>query len=252
MTEEHNVADYDKSAIAFSPDGRLMQVEYARESISKGSTTIGVKTKDGIVLVVEKVKVNSLMVPESFKKIFLIDDHIGIASSGLNSDAQVLVDFARLEAQRNFASYDEPIDVETLVKKICTLKQSYTQYSGMRPFGSALLVAGYDKDGEPRLFETDPSGAALEYNATAIGRGKGMAISFMEIAYREGTSSNDMDLDDGVIMAILALRDSQENTFNPNSIEIGIIDKETKLFRKLSIDEVSVYSEEIKKMINDV
>lgn len=247
MTEEHNVADYDKSAIAFSPDGRLLQVEYAREAISKGSTTIGVKTKDGIVLVVEKIATNSLMVQESFKKIFLVDDHIGIATSGLISDAQVLVDVARLEAQRNFASYDEPIDVQTLTKKICGLKQSYTQYSGMRPFGSALLIAGYDKDGEPRLFETDPSGAMLEYKATAIGRGKGMAISFMESAY-----SDDLDLHDATIMAILALHDSQESTFNPKSIEIGMIDNETKLFRKLSSAEIKIYSEKIDQILNGV
>ncbi len=245
MVEEHNVADYDKSAIAFSPDGQLMQVQYAREAISKGSTTIGVRTKEGIVLVVEKIATNTLMVQESFKKIFLIDNHIGIATSGLISDAQVLVDVARLEAQRNFASYDEPIDVQTLTKKICSLKQSYTQYSGMRPFGSALLIAGYDKDGEPRLFETDPSGAMLEYKASAIGRGKGMAISFME-----GVYSDDLDLHDAVIMAILALHDSQKSTFNPKSIEIGMIDKESKLFRKLSSDEIKVYSEEIEKMIN--
>lgn len=244
MAEEHNAADYDKSAIAFSPDGRLLQVEYARESISKGATTIGVKTKDGIVLVVEKVATNSLMEPESFKKIFLIDDHLGIATSGLISDAQVLVDVARLEAQRNFASYDEPIDVNTLAKKICTLKQSYTQYSGMRPFGSALLIAGYDKDGQPRLIETDPSGAMLEYRATAIGRGKGMAINFMESAY-----DHDMELDDAIIMAIFALRDSHESSFNPKTIEIGLIEKDTKLFRKLSSDEIEVYAEEIEKMI---
>lgn len=245
--EYHSEYDYDKNAINFSPDGRLLQVEYAREAINKGATTIGVKTKEGIVLVVEKISTTALMEPESFMKIFLIDDHIGIATSGLVSDAQVLIDAARLEAQRNFASYDEPIDVKTLCKKMCTMKQYHTQYSGMRPFGSALLVAGYDKDGEPQLYETDPSGAMLAYKATAIGQGKGMAINFMEGAYNP-----DMDLNDAVIMAILALHDSQESTFKANSIEIGLIDKESKLFRKLSVDEVKVYADEIEKLIKEL
>lgn len=244
MNEEHNYNDYDKSAIAFSPEGRLHQVEYARECIAKGSTTIGVRTKNGIALVAEKVQSNTLMVAESFKKIFLIDDHIGIGVAGLISDAQVLIDIARIEAQRNFASYDEAIDVDTLTKKICAYKQSYTQYSGMRPFGATLLIAGYDKNGEPRLFETDPSGAMLEYKATAIGKNENNAIGFMEGAYND-----EMDLEDGIIMALLALHDSHESRFRSNIIEIGIIEENDKMFRKLSIDEIEKYSDMVEEII---
>ena len=244
MNNETDHAEYDRSAIMFSPDGRLLQVEYARKSIEKGATTVGVRTKNGIALVVEKISNGKLMVPESFKKIFLIDDHIGIATAGLISDAQVLIDIARIEAQRNVASYDEPIDIDTLTKKICAYMQSYTQYSGMRPYGTALLVAGYDKDGEPRLFETDPSGAMFEYKATAIGSNADASIMIMENIYED-----DMDLEDGILLAILSLHNSNETTFNPKKMEIGVIEKESKLFRKLSMEEIEKYSEMIEQMV---
>jgi len=243
---EPDLTEYDRSAIMFSPDGRLMQVEYARKSIAKGSTTVGIRTKNGIALVVEKITSGKLMVPESFKKIFLIDDHIGIATAGLISDAQVLIDIARIEAQRNFASYDEPIDIDTLTKKICAYMQSYTQYSGMRPYGTSLLIAGYDKDGEPRLFETDPSGAMFEYKATAIGSNSDTSISIMESMYED-----DMDLEDGILLAILSLHNTDAKTFNPKKMEIGIIDENSKLFRKLSFDEVEEYSKMIEEMIKE-
>lgn len=246
MNEDHDTQEYDRSNIMFSPSGELLQVSYARKSIERGATTVGVRTNHGIALVVEKVNGGKLAVPESFKKIFLIDDHIGVATAGLISDAEVLIDIARFEAQRNFASYDEPIDVNTLTKKICYHMQSYTQYSGMRPYGTALLVAGYDKDGQPRLFETDPSGSMFEYKATAIGSNAEASIGIMENLYED-----DMDLDDGVLLAILSLHNSGEKTFNPKQIEIGVIEEDTKMFKKLSVEEVKKYSEMIKEMVKE-
>ena len=153
---------YDRAITVFSPDGRLFQVEYAREAVKRGTTTVGLKFKDGVVLIIDKRISSRLIEPSSIDKIFKIDEHVGCATSGLVADARVLVDRARIEAQINKITYAERIPVEVLVKKICDFKQNYTQYGGVRPFGTALLVAGVDETGT-HLFETDPRGALMAY-----------------------------------------------------------------------------------------
>ena len=138
---------YDSSVGTFSPDGRLHQVEYARESVKRGSTTVGVKFRDGVILIVAKRIPSKLVIPESIEKMYKIDDHIGITTSGLVADARQLVDRARVQCQINKMTYGDSIDVTTLVKKMCDYKQSFTQYGGARPFGTALLIAGVDSEG---------------------------------------------------------------------------------------------------------
>jgi len=149
---------YDRAITVFSPDGRLFQVEYAREAVKRGTTAIGLVYKDGGILATDKSLDSKLIKAESIEKIFKIDDHIGAATSGLVADARRIVHYARVEAQREKVAYNEPVTIEALTKNVCDLKQMYTQYGGTRPFGTALLVIGVDDTG-PRLFETDPSGA---------------------------------------------------------------------------------------------
>ena len=181
---------YDRAITVFSPDGRLYQVEYAREAVKRGTTAVGIKAKDGVVLIVDKRVSSKLLEASSIEKIFKIDEHIGVASSGLVGDARALVDRARVECQINRVSYDEPIEVEALSKKICDHMQSLTQYGGIRPYGTALLIAGVS-DGEVRLFETDPSGTLLEYKATGIGIGRPAAMKVFEEEYTPETEIKD-------------------------------------------------------------
>src|SRR5713226_5883522 len=162
---------YDRAITVFSPDGRLFQVEYARVAVTRGNTTVGLKFKNGIVLMADKKIGSRLVETSSIEKIFQIDDHVGAATSGLVADARVLVDYARLVAQINKVTYSEKIGVDLLVKRICDYKQNYTQYGGVRPFGTALLVAGVDDLGT-HLFETDPSGALVSYKAGSNGPGR--------------------------------------------------------------------------------
>ena len=162
---------YDRAITVFSPEGRLYQVEYAREAVKIGSTTIGIKFKDGVALIIDKKVRSRLIEPKSIEKIYIIDEHIGAASSGLMADARVLVDYARMTAQIEKVTYGEKIGVEPLVKKISDYVQQYTQYGGVRPFGTSLLVAGID-DTDVYLFETEPSGAFTGYKASCIGRGR--------------------------------------------------------------------------------
>ncbi|PIY60406.1 proteasome subunit alpha, partial [Candidatus Woesearchaeota archaeon CG_4_10_14_0_8_um_filter_47_5] len=167
----HQVMGYDRAITMFSPDGRLLQVEYAKKTVRQGSTAMGMVCKDGVLLVTDKRIVDSLVVPESVEKIFQIDYHIAATASGILSDARVLVDRAQVKAQQHRVTYDVPIDILTVVKSICDLKQICTQSGGLRPFGVSLLITGIDEQG-CKLFETDPTGIFFQYRATVIGEGE--------------------------------------------------------------------------------
>lgn len=232
-------AGYDRAITVFSPDGRLFQVEYAREAVKRGTTSLGVKSKEGIVLLVDKRSTSSLVEAKSIEKIFQIDDHIGTATSGLVADARSLIERARMESQINKITYNEPIYVEALAKKICDLKQLYTQNGGVRPFGSALIIGGVTKKG-CRLFETDPSGALIEYKATAIGSGRQAAIDVFEENYTE-----DLTLNGAIDLALDAVWESTEGKNSSENVEIAVIESSTKKYRKLNEDEVSKHVESL-------
>ncbi|RPI40529.1 MAG: archaeal proteasome endopeptidase complex subunit alpha [Methanoregulaceae archaeon] len=231
---------YDRAITVFSPDGRLYQVEYAREAVKRGTTAVGIKAKDGVVLIVDKRVSSKLLEASSIEKIFKIDEHIGVASSGLVGDARALVDRARVECQINRVSYDEPIEVEALSKKICDHMQSLTQYGGIRPYGTALLIAGVS-DGEVRLFETDPSGTLLEYKATGIGIGRPAAMKVFEEEY-----TSEIEIKDAIPLGLKALHSATEGKFDVDQVEIGVILKATPVFRKMSRQEVASFVEQFK------
>lgn len=227
---------YDRAITVFSPDGRLFQVEYAREAVKRGTTTVGLKFSDGVVLIVDKRITSGLVDPASIEKIFKIDDHVGVATSGLVADARVLVDRARTDAQMNRVTYDEYIEVETLVKKICDFKQTYTQYGGVRPFGTALLLAGRDSSGV-HLYETDPSGALMSYRATAIGAGRAQVMEIFESDYRENASK-----DEAIQLGLKALYRATEGKLNASALEMGVVTK-TEDFRKLTAEEIKAHAD---------
>ncbi len=232
---------YDRAITVFSPDGRLYQVEYAREAVKRGTTAVGIKCVEGVVLIVDKRVSSRLLEASSIEKIFKIDEHIGVASSGLVGDARSLVDRARIESQINRVTYDEKIDVEALSKKLCDHMQTYTQFGGARPYGTALLIAGIS-DGQCRLFETDPSGTLLEYKATGIGIGRPAAMKLFEEEY-----NYDATVSDAIILGLKALRDATEGKFDVNTVEIGVIEISNPAFRKMSKEEVASFVEIFEK-----
>ena len=229
---------YDRAITVFSPDGRLYQVEYAREAVKRGTTAVGIKCTEGVVLIVDKRVATRLLEPSSIEKIFKIDEHIGVASSGLVGDARALVDRARIECQINRVSYNEAIDVETLAKKLCDHMQTYTMFGGARPYGTALLIAGIS-DGTPRLFETDPSGTLLEYKATGIGTERPAVMKVFEEEYRPEAGSRD-----AILLGLKALHAATEGKFDVNTVEIGIVEQKTRTFRKMTKEEVAVFVEQ--------
>ncbi|MHA1377811.1 MAG: archaeal proteasome endopeptidase complex subunit alpha [Candidatus Helarchaeota archaeon] len=229
---------YDRAITIFSPDGRLFQVEYAMEAVRKGTTAIGISVESGVVCTVEK-RILALQEPESVEKIFKIDDHIGCAIAGLTADARVLVDNARVQCQINKLTYDEPIDIKSLTKKICDLKQMCTQHGGLRPFGVSLLIAGIDDTG-PKLFLTDPSGAFWGYKANAIGSGAQTVQEVLEKEYKP-----DLTLDQAIILALKALKQVIETDIDSTKVEIALAKTETKEFARLSNEELEKYIKQI-------
>jgi len=173
---------YDRAITVFSPEGRLYQVEYASKIIERGTPAMAVSYKDGILFVVDFNFDSKLLVTDSIEKVFKIDDHIYFISAGLAGDARKLSENAREFAAENKFLYAEPIEVATVSKKVATVKQIFTQYGGMRPFGVSFIVVGKDELGY-HIFETEPSGAVAEYNALAIGRGKQKATALFEKEY---------------------------------------------------------------------
>ena len=226
---------YDRAITVFSPDGRLFQVEYARVAVTRGNTTAGLKFKSGIVLMADKKIGSRLVETSSIEKIFQIDEHVGCATSGLVADARVLVDYARLVAQINKVTYAEKMGVDLLVKRICDFKQNYTQYGGVRPFGTALLVGGVD-DAGIHLYETDPSGALVSYKAGSIGAGRNTVMELFEERYQDG-----MAQEAAILLGLEALQKSSEEKLDAKAIEIGIV-VEGEKFRRMAEEEIVGYT----------
>ncbi len=227
---------YDRAITVFSPDGRLFQVEYAREAVRRGATTAGVVYANGVVLIADRRIPNpKLAEPASLEKIHQIDENIACATAGLVADARVLVDHARLSAQVHRITYAESIPVEVLVRKICDNKQQYTQYGGVRPFGTALLVGGYDDSGI-HLFETEPSGSLTSFHATSTGGNKGPVMELFEAKYKPG-----LDRDAAILLALEGLRTALDDGASLAQVEICTVQPGEGM-RRLSTEEVQKFS----------
>ena len=226
---------YDRALTVFSPDGRLFQIEYAREAVKRGTTSVGIVSKDGVIFAVDTKVKSKLVVPTSIEKIFKIDEHIATASSGLVADARRLVDIARRQAQVNRLQYHEPITVTGLAKYIGDLEQMYTQSGGIRPFGISLIIGGVSDD-QCRVYETDPSGALVEYKATAIGFGREKALEIFEEKYND-----DLTIDEAIDLAIEGIYKATDGKVADDSVEISVVDRATAKYRKLEADQIDVY-----------
>jgi proteasome alpha subunit len=228
----HQLMGYDRAITMFSPDGRLLQVEYAKKTVKQGSTAIGVVCSDGVVLVTDKRILDKLVVPESVEKIFQIDEHIGATASGILSDARVLIERAQVTAQQHKVTYDTQIDVLSVVKDICNLKQICTQSGGLRPFGVSILVAGIDRSGAV-LFETDPTGIFFQYKATVIGEGETEIEDILHKQYRDN-----MPMEEALKMCLRALQKVLDKNFSIERIDAAVISKDKKQFERLSKDKL--------------
>ncbi len=224
---------YDRSITMFSPDGRLLQVEYAKKTVKQGSTAIGIACKDGVVFVVDKRVSSKLLVPEAIEKMFVIDDHVAAAASGIISDARVLVDRAQMRAQQHAVTYDSKVDTLSLVKEICDMKQICTQSAGLRPFGVSLLVGGVEEDGSVKLFLTEPYGLYFQYKAAVIGEGEMDIEAQLQKRYKAS-----LTVDEGLKLGVTLLKEFLQGEFNFDRVDAAYITVDEKRFTKLSNDEL--------------
>lgn len=224
---------YDRAITMFSPDGRLLQVEYAKKTVRLGNTAIGMVCKDGVLLVTDKRIVDKLVVPEAIEKVFQIDDHVMATAAGIISDARVLIERSQIKAQQHKVTYDSPIDVLSIVKDTCNLKQLTTQSGGFRPFGVSLLIAGVDEDGM-KLFETDPTGIFYQYKATAIGEGEPEVEEILHKEYKES-----LTIEEGLKLAVKALKKVLDANFEADRIDAAHIRKDDPKMRKVPKEQLA-------------
>ncbi|XP_006835096.1 PREDICTED: proteasome subunit alpha type-7-like isoform X2 [Chrysochloris asiatica] len=238
---------YDRAITVFSPDGHLFQVEYAQEAVKKGSTAVGIRGTNIVVLAVEKKSVAKLQDERTVRKICALDDHVCMAfavvtvSIRLTADARVVINRARVECQSHKLTVEDPVTVEYITCFIATLKQKYTQSNGRRPFGISALIVGFDDDGIPRLYQTDPSGTYHAWKANAIGRSAKTVREFLEKNYTEDAMSND---NEAIKIAIRALLEVVQS--GGKNIELAVIRRNQPL-KMFSAKEIELQVTEIEK-----
>ena len=231
---------YDRAITVFSPDGRLYQVEYAIETVRRGTVAVGVKCKEGIVIAVEE-KPRKLQISETAQKIFQIDDHVGVAAAGYIPDARSQVDNARFFSQSNKMIYDEEVEVETIAKHLADQCQQYTQYAGVRPYGVALILGGVVNN-TPQLYLTDPSGTYISYDAISIGSGSDSVTDFLEKTYKE-----ELTLDEASTLAAAGIYLSSEDKEGTSHIGMAHIKTETGLYELVSDEQIVNYANTAKE-----
>ena len=233
---QHQVMGYDRSATMFSPEGLLLQVDYAEKAVRKGTASIGIKCSDGVVIIADKGKKDSLIVLESADKIYEVDEHIMASVAGILSDGRILINYIRVTAQQHRVTYDSSIDVESIIKEISDIQQQYTQHPGVRPFGVALIVAGINSK-ESKLYTSDITGNYFEYNAVAIGENDDRIKEELRKKYRK-----DMTIEEGIKISLKIFKDILKDKFDVARFSVGVIKNEDPKLKKLTQEEVGKLS----------
>ena len=235
---------YDMTPTMYSPDGRIYQVEYAMETVKRGTLAIGVCSKEGVIMAVEE-KTRTLQTTDITQKIFQVDFHIGIAAAGYIPDARIQVDSARFFSQGNRMTYDESVEIGTVAKYLADQSHQFTQYSGVRPNGVALIIAGIDQKGES-IYVTDPSGTYVQFAAVAIGADSDDVNEFLEKHY-----SPDMSIDDASSLAIAAINLKDKQKDGTDDIKMAKITTKAKVFEKVSKSDLQKYSQNTSKFATE-
>jgi proteasome alpha subunit len=224
---QHQAMGYDRTATMFSPQGHLLQVEYAEKTVRLGSSSIGMTCTDGVFIIADLRVEDKLVIPQSANKIYEIDSHIIASVAGIVSDARVLIERAQVLAQQNRVTYDSPIEPELIIKDISNVKQQATQYGGARPFGVSLMIAGVN-DGKPELFTSDVTGNYLSYYATAIGENDDKIKEALREKYK-----SDLTIKKGIKLALDILKEIEDKKFNVGRFEVCYIKNEDERMKRL-------------------
>ena len=235
MEMQNQVMGYDRTATMFSPDGHLLQVEYAEKTVRLGSASIGFVCKDGVVIIADRRVKDILVVQDSANRLFEIDNHIIATAAGIASDARVLVERAQLQAQQHRVTYDSGIEVESIVKELADIKQQFTQYGGARPFGVSIMVAGVSGN-KAKLFSTDITGNYASYKATAIGENDEKMKEELRKKY-----SDKIDIKGAIELGMKIFKEILGKNFNIERFDVAYITLNDKKIKRIGADELKSY-----------
>ena len=201
-------------------------MEYALEAISLAGTAIGILASNGIVLAAERKVTSKLLEQDtSAEKLYILNElvlgpcllcaasnpwlssNMICAVAGMTADANILINYARQAAQRYLMTYNEDIPCEQLVRRLCDLKQGYTQHGGLRPFGVSFIYAGYDPQRQFQLYQSNPSGNYGGWKATSVGANNASAQSLLKQDYKE-----DCNLKEACGLAVKVLSKTMDST----------------------------------------
>ena len=224
---QHQQMGYDRAATMFSPEGHLLQVEYAEKAVRLGSSSIGMVCSDGIFILADKRNDDSLVVSDSAQKVYEIDNHMIASVAGLVADARVLIDKVQVLAQQSRVTYDSPIEPELIIKEISNLKQQFTQYGGARPFGVSVMIARL-QDKKGRLYTSDITGNYYEYFANAIGEEDSKIKDILREKYKK-----EINLKKGIELAVDAMKKVKGNKFKIEKLEIAYLENDKEEIKRL-------------------
>jgi len=227
---------YDRAATLFSPDGRLLQVEYADKAVRLGPASVGMICSDGVILLADRRIKDSLLVPNSLIKVYEIDNHVIGTAAGILSDARVLIEKAQVFAQQHRVTYDTPADTETIMKEMSNIKQKFTQYGGVRPFGVSLMIAGVDEENECKLFISDVTGNYFGFKASAIGENEEKIKELLRKQYKDS-----LTIEHGIKVILNILKKVLGKEFDLERFELAYIKTKGEKLVKLEGQELAKF-----------
>lgn len=231
---QHQMMGYDRAATMFSPDGHILQVEYAERTVRLGSASIGIVCKDGVIIVADKRVKDELIVSDSANKVYEIDGHVMSSAAGILSDARILIERAQVISQQHMVTYDSPINIESVIKEIANVMQAFTQYPGARPFGVSVMVAGINSDS--KLYISDVTGNYVAYKAIAIGENDEKIKEQLRSQYKE-----DITIEDGIKLSLKIFKQVLGKNFDSGRFDVGLIEKSNKKLKRISGDRLKKY-----------
>jgi len=233
---QNQIMGYDRTSAMFSPEGHLLQVEYAEKTVKLGAASIGMLCSDGVVIVSDKRMLDELMLPDSSAKIYEIDSHIAGTAAGILPDARILIEKSQVTAQQHRVMYDSSIDAESIIKEIANTQQVYTAYGGARPLAVNILIVGVEQDLKTKLFVTDVIGNYFGYKATAIGENDEKVKEILKKEYKDNST-----IDENIRLSLRIFNKILGKNFDIMRFEVAYIPKKDQTFKKISGEQLKKY-----------
>lgn len=234
MDRELDLNMYDRMPTFFTSEGRLLQVEYAKQASKSGSTAIGFAAKDGVLIIGYKNTPHKLILTDYIEKISFINSKVLGTYAGFISDGRLLIDFLRERAQEYKVTYGNDDNIELLLRDLSDVMEYHTRIGGLRPFAVSIIIAGIDRN-EPKVFGIDPSGIYYRYSAVAIGEFEDKLMNILPERYNPN-----MDINSVAKLGVDLLKEMLGNNFTFDRLSLGYI--------KINGDSNLLNGEAIKKL----